>query len=84
MIGVFVNGEHQELCVRQERLELAHALDAVEPGQVDVHQDDFGLCRRQRRQRALGAAVFAHAAKALGAANPVGQNLSGLGIVLDD
>jgi hypothetical protein len=54
---VLINREHHHLGLRQERLQLPHAFDAVHAGQVDVHEHDVGFDLRQILQRVLGAGI---------------------------
>ena len=43
LLGVFVNGEHDDLATGLGGFEFADAVDAAHPGKIDVHEDDFGF-----------------------------------------
>jgi hypothetical protein len=84
VVGVLVDGQHHKLGGRELGFELADALGAVHAGQVDVHEDDVGLELADGSEGAFARAMVAHAAEAVGAIDPVDQDLPRLGIVFHD
>ena len=84
VVGVLIHGEHHELHLGQERLELAHTFDAVHPGKIDIGEDDLWFFSGQTSDSAFGAGVLADETKALGAPNPIAQDLARLGVILND
>ena len=84
MVGIFIHRQHDELGLRQCGFELADRFDAAHAGQIDIHQHNIGSFFRQAFQRALSIAPLARQTEISGAANPAGQNLPGLSIVLNN
>ncbi|MPN17852.1 hypothetical protein SDC9_165207 [bioreactor metagenome] len=45
VVGILVNGEHDELRIGHLRLEPLHRLHAAHPGEIDIHQNHVGTAR---------------------------------------
>jgi len=84
MVGILINGKHQELGRRHDRFEAADAVNAALTGKVDVHQDDIGIFLRQMSDRAFHAAMFADTTVSLRLAYPTGKNLADVVVILND
>lgn len=84
VIGVLVDGEHDELGVGKCGFEAFDSFDSAHAGQIDVHEDDVGLFIGQEANGAFGVTPFAGEAEARGTRDPSRQDFACLGVVLDD
>lgn len=67
IIGVFVDGEHDDLESRDKLFQLAHAFDAVDAREIDVHENNFRPDFRNVLDGIFGVAVMTEAFEAVGA-----------------
>jgi len=83
-LAVVIDGEHEELEPGMGGLELAHAVDAVHAGQVDVHEHDVGEESREFLQGFFGGRMAADDREAGGGVDHEGQVVADVIVVLDD
>ena len=84
IFGIFINGEHDDLEFGNELFELPNALNAVDAGEIDIHEDDFRTDFRNFFDGFFGRAVMAEASEAVGAIQHAGERVSQLLVVFDD
>ena len=84
MVGVLVNRDHHKLCVGQQRFEPAHTLDAVDAGQIDVHECYLGLGGGHAGYRVFARPMIAHAGEVLGTVDPACKDFARLGVVFNN
>ena len=82
-VGIAMDGKHQNLRGDAGFDEAANGFDAVDAGQVDIHDDDARLKRRDGLQRLFPGAVRTHAAAVVGPVENHGQRAPDAGIVFD-
>ena len=72
------------MCPGQQRLEPAHALDAADTGQVDVHEHHVGVDGRELREGIFGAEMLADAGKPVRLIDQPGKAPPDARVILDD
>ena len=84
VVGVFVDREHDDLELGDQLFQLADAFDAVDAGQIDVHQNNLGTNFGQFLDGFFGGAVVTKALEAISAIQHAGERVAQLFVVFDD
>ena len=84
VVGVLIDGEHDELGLGKERFEMPDAFGTGHCHQVNVHQDDIGPFLREAGQGGFGAAEGAYKAQFGRVSQPLGKDLPHGGIIFNN
>jgi hypothetical protein len=83
-VGVFINGDHDDLGRRKELFEPGGAFDAGNVRELDVHEDNIGLLAGDLLEGFLGGGAKAYAFTFWGGVEEVFEALADEAIVFDD